>query len=124
MKELVSRMREPRSFRAYLLRMLITRSLALMAVGACLLIGQAMAVNTTSSPVQQPEPLPHWTAADATAFPGCSPLTSWPKGVVAPPLVVHRFSDGSTVRMPFGPAWDANHDGTDANDVLVLGICS
>jgi hypothetical protein len=124
MKELIIRMRQPRSFRGYLLRMLITRSLALMVLGASLLLGQAMAVNTTSSPVVQPDPLPQWTAADAAAFPGCAPARTWPKGVVAPPLVVHRFSDGRTVRMGFGPAWSANHDGTDVNDVLVLGICS
>jgi hypothetical protein len=98
------------------------------AVSVTLVLGQAMGVASASPSSsipagQRAAPLPSWSAADAASYPGCVPLSAWPKGALADFVVVHRFRDGVRTKVAFDTAWAANHNDTEVDDMWVLGVC-
>jgi hypothetical protein len=124
MNALIRRLREPRALGPHLLRLLITRSLAFVTVVGVLLLGQMIAVNPTSAPLDPlPSTFPSWTATDQSTYPYCMAEADWPQGKFAPEVIVYQFSDSSTYRIAFAQAWKVNHDQTDVNDLWVIGIC-
>lgn len=113
-----------RTFRSILLRLLIPRAVGFAAIAAALLVGQAMAVNPSSAPIDSlATPAPVWTPAIQAAHPGCVPSTQWPAGKPASAVIAHRFSDDTTDLIGFDTAWSMNHDATETNDVWVVGVC-
>jgi len=66
---------------------------------------------------------PAWTPADATAYPGCVPLSAWPSGKPAPYVVVQSVREDTHHRVAFDRAWQLNHNATETDDVWVLGVC-
>jgi hypothetical protein len=115
---------QQRTFWSILLRTLIPRAVVFAAVAAALLVGQVMAVNPSSAPIDsQSAAVPVWTPAIQAAHPGCVPSAQWPAGKPAASVIAHRFSDDTTERIAFDTAWSLNHDNSESNDVWVLGVC-
>ncbi len=124
MYALTTRMRAPRTLGSHVARVLAPRLVVFGALGAALLVGQVMAVSPSASPWDQTQPrMPTWSASDRAAEPDCVPAAEWPTGKPGAGVVVHRFSDGSVERVPFLDAWRENHNGTEVDDVWVLGVC-
>jgi hypothetical protein len=104
---------QQRTFWSILLRTLIPRAVVFAAVAAALLVGQVMAVNPSSAPIDsQSAAVPVWTPAIQAAHPGCVPSAQWPAGKPA-----------ASERIAFDTAWSLNHDNSESNDVWVLGVC-
>ncbi len=117
-----------RTFRYLVLRMVVLRASAFVAVAGVILFGQALAAHSPARsaavPVEQVvDTPPVWTTADAAAHPGCVPLQSWPAGKPAPYVVVQSVRDTGHQRVAFDVAWQENHNATEADDVWVLGVC-
>ncbi|MFL6060651.1 MAG: hypothetical protein ACJ72E_05430 [Marmoricola sp.] len=123
MKALIARWRAPRTLGSTVLRLVVPRALLFVSAAAVLLIGNVMAMNPSAARLAPVQVQPVWTAAEQAAQPGCVPSAQWPEGTPGSAVVVHRFSDGATVRMPFMTAWRANHDDTEVDDLWVLGVC-
>lgn len=124
MKLPVSRPATPRTLRGVVLRVLLPRAAVFALVVVVLTLGRAMAVDPSSAPLEQlPTGVPTWSAADRAAEPDCLPSAQWPAGKPGSAVVVHRFSDDSTRRLAFVTAWKLNHNGTEVDDVWVLGVC-
>lgn len=124
MKLAIRRPSTPRTLRGLVLRVLVPRAAAFALVVLVLLLGRAMAVNPSSAPFEEiPAGVPTWSAADRAAEPDCVPSADWPTGTPGSAVVVHRYSDDSTVRLAFDVAWDLNHNATEVDDVWVLGVC-
>jgi len=124
MEALTRWLRAPRTLGSQMLRVLVPRVGIFAGVVTVLLLGKVMALNPTSAPFEPlPSTVPTWSAAEQAASPGCVPASDWPEGTPADEVVVHRFSDGSHVRIPFVDAWKANHDLTEVNDVWMLAVC-
>ena len=119
---------KPRTFKSFVLRAIVPRAV-LFALGAGILaLGHAIALTpSANSSAQPPAPTasrpPVWTAADATAYPGCESAADWPAGTPAGFIVVHSFRDDEDRRMAFDLAWRVNHNDTEVDDVWVLGVC-
>lgn len=113
-----------RSLPALLGRLLVVRLTVWAAVAAAMLVGTTIgtALNTQGSPLP-PEETPGWDAADTRAFPGCLPSSLWDADRIPSSLVVHRHRDDQHVRLSFDRAWRLNHNGTEVDDVHVLGSC-
>jgi hypothetical protein len=106
------------------LRVLAPRALVFATVSGVLVVGSAMAVSPSSSPVEElPQAVPTWSVADRAAQPECVPTAQWPEGRLGSAVVVHRFSDDATLRVSFLEAWRTNHNQTEADDLWVLGVC-
>lgn len=124
MNALIARSRGPRTLGSVVLRVLVPRALMFAALATVLLVGKVMAVNPSAAPFGDlPSATPTWTAADRAAEPDCVPHADWPEGTPAAEVVVHRFSDRATVRLPFVEAWNLNHNATEVDDLWVLGVC-
>jgi len=124
MNALTARMRAPRTLRSHLVRVLTPRLVVFGALSSALLVGQAMSLSPSASPLEQTLPtVPTWSAEDRAAEPGCVPAADWPEGKPGAAVVVHRYSDGSVERVPFLDAWRENHNGSEVDDVWVLGVC-
>jgi len=128
--------RRPRTFKSFVLRVLVPRALVFGAGATMLLVGQAMAVSPSVGPSGPPltEPAgqpseqvlagpPSWTAADAAAYPGCVRSAAWPTGRPAERVVVHSFREDRHRALAFDVAWRLNHNDTEADDVWVVGVC-
>jgi hypothetical protein len=123
MNDLLERWRGPRTLGSVMVRVVLVRALLFSSVAAVLLIGNVMAMNPSAARTTPTVIAPTWSAADRAEQPGCFPSGTWPSGVPASAVVVYRFSDHATVRVPFGAAWRANHDATEVDDLYVLGVC-
>jgi hypothetical protein len=118
----------PRTFASVVVRVFAPRFAMFGAVVATLVLGQMLgmssALSSSSTPAKEPaHPMPSWTVAETAAYPGCVPLSAWPKGATADFVVVHRFRDGVRTKVRFATAWAANHNGTEVDDLWVLGVC-
>jgi hypothetical protein len=114
----------PRTLRGVLLRVLLPRTTAFAMVVLVVMLGRAMAVAPSAAPFEAiPTGEPTWSAAEQAAEPDCVPSADWPTGTPGSAVVVHRFSDDSTQRLPFLTAWRLNHNDTEVDDVWVLGVC-
>jgi hypothetical protein len=117
-----------RTLSSFVLRTMVPR-VVLFGVGAlALLLGQVLAVEpspqSTSLPSDQVvQRVPVWTVEDSATYPGCVPSRAWPSGTPAAAVVVHSFRAGRHLRLPFDAAWRANHNGSEADDVWVVGVC-
>ncbi|RNL63161.1 hypothetical protein EFK50_15770 [Nocardioides marmoriginsengisoli] len=121
---LAQRPRPARSLGSTVLRVLVPRALVFATLSGVLLVGSAMAVSPSSAPAEAlPRVAPTWSVADRAAQPDCVPTASWPEGRLGSAVVVHRFSDDATVRLPFLEAWRTNHNESEADDLWVLGVC-
>jgi hypothetical protein len=112
----------------FLLRTMVPRLLVFCVGAGTVTIGSAMAVHPSAKVGTLPgEPapieMPSWTAADAVAYPGCGPASSWPRGVPARSVVVHSFRDDARRQVGFDLAWTLNHNDTEVDDLWVLGVC-
>lgn len=123
MNALIRRWQEPRSFGTLVLHVVVPRALIFASIAAVLLVGNVMRMNPSAARLAPVQVQPVWTAADQAAQPGCVPSSQWPEGTPGSAVVVHRFSDGATLKVPFMTAWRANHDATEADDLWVLGVC-
>lgn len=124
MNALIARMRAPRTLGSHLVRVLTPRLVIFGALASALLVGNAMSLSPSAAPLEQELPtMPTWSAADRAAEPSCLPAADWPAGKPGASVVVHRFSDSSVRRIPFLDAWRENHNGSDSDDVWVLGVC-
>ena len=123
MNALIRRWQEPRSFGTLVLHVVVPRALIFVSLAAALLIGNVMAMNPSSAPLAPTLIEPTWSAAARAADPDCVPSAQWPEGTPGSAVVVHRYSDGATVRVPFLQAWRANHNDTETDDLWVLGVC-
>lgn len=116
-----------RTLKSFALRTIVPRVVVFGAVGAMFALGQAMAINPTAhSEGLLDEPVvevPAWTAADASAYPGCVPSAAWPSGAPADFVVVHSFRADEDQKIAFDRAWQVNHNDTEVDDVWVLGVC-
>ena len=122
------RSRRPRTLRSFLLRIVGPRLVAFFGVATMLGVGQAITVSPSAQSTGLPPDravrvTPAWTALDAKAFPGCRPASEWPQGTPAAYVVVHSYREDRHRTMAFDDAWRANHDGTEADDVWVIGVC-
>jgi hypothetical protein len=120
----MKRQRAPRTLRSVLLRVFIPRMVGFAAIAGALLVGQAMSFSQSAAPLtSEISSVPTWDASDQAAYPGCEDSAKWPAGKLADDVVVHRFNDGATEKLPFDDAWRLNHDASEADDVWVLGVC-
>lgn len=124
----ITRRSRPRTLRSCLLRVAVPRVVAFLGVAAMLGVGQAMAVSPSALSIALPPEhavtaAPTWTVVDTQAFPGCRPAAAWPTGTPAAYVVVHSYREDRHRKMAFDAAWRDNHDGTEANDVWVIGVC-
>ena len=123
MNALIRRWQEPRSFGTLVLHVVVPRALVFASIAAVLLVGNVMRMNPSAARLAPTVIEPTWSAAARAAEPDCLPSDQWPSGVPGSAVIVHRYSDGETVRVPFMTAWRANHDASEANDLWVLGVC-
>jgi hypothetical protein len=110
------------------MRTVVLRVCAFGVLAAIIGLGQAMTLDpSTDASAAQVEsiadPPPSWTSADASAFPGCVSLSTWPSGTPAPYVVVQSVREDEHHRLAFDRAWRLNHDATETDDVWVLGVC-
>jgi hypothetical protein len=122
------RKKRSRTFESVVVRVFAPRLAMFGAVAATFVLGQAMGITSASPSSSVPaerqvRSLPSWTIAETAAYPDCVPLSAWPKGALADFVVVHRFRDGVRTKVAFATAWAANHDGTEVDDMWVLGVC-
>lgn len=121
---LIARRRAPRTLRSHLARVVVPRVTLFGALAAAILVGNAMALTPSAAPLDRdPISVPTWSAADRAAEPDCVPAADWPSGAPGAEVVVHRFADRSVARMAFLDAWQVNHNGSETDDVWVLGVC-
>ena len=121
--------RPTRTLKSFVLRALVPRAAVFVAGSLVLVVGQAVAVDPSSSvsaeqAEQRVSHAPTWSFADLSAFPGCVPSSAWPAGKPAGHLVVHGVRDQTRHEVPFDAAWQANHDQSRSNDVWVVGVCA
>lgn len=123
MKALIIRLRGPRTLRATVLRLFVTRIIGFAVFGTVLVLGQSALQPSSATFTPPPVRVPVWTAADAAANPGCVAAADWPAGNVPSSVVAHSFGTHVTRRVAFGEAWRINHNQIDADNLWVLGIC-
>jgi hypothetical protein len=110
------------------MRTVVLRVAAFGVLAAIIGLGQAMTLDpsadASAAQVESiADPPPSWTSADASAFPGCVSLSTWPSGTPAPYVVVQSVREDTHRRLTFDRAWRLNHNATETDDVWVLGVC-
>jgi hypothetical protein len=116
-----------RTLTAFMLRALVPRLALFAAAAAVVVAGQWMSprpsVDTSAIGTDRTLPLPAWSAVDRAAHPDCIPAAEWVPGRLARGVVVQTVRDSEHRKISFDRAWRRNHNGTDVDDVWVLGLC-
>jgi hypothetical protein len=119
--------RAKKTLRATALRLLLPRLVVFLTGCLVLAFGQALTVAPSTGASAATADLtlrvPAWSDADQRQHPECTPAADWPAARPAAAVVVESVRDGVHRRISFDRAWRLNHNGTDVDDLWVLGVC-